>query len=571
MSSKKIIEDTICNNVCMLEINYINQTEFNNYVNENNTPYIIDKSGYYKLTENIETRFFPNILDSLKLSTSNPNPFGHPAAFIISAKYVIFDLNGFAIYQSPQDYCVQRFFALIQLNLMPFNVGVGPITPETRTNQTTAEYCIIKNGVLGLSAHQSIMGNNNKNIIIEKINCEDFEVSGITLNNVENVYIENSVIGRSAGAFHGRVVPVSPTFAGLTFSHKLLRSIVNNDNTTSIKKNMALKMQTDIETFLIPIFNIIYTNTSLTNMFAEMKNFTNTNLEFKILFNKSGKSPCNMHGIKVTGPNPSIGAFHASLDDSTTGHSENINLNNIHIMDIEGCVDEEILCTTNGKVVHICAGLKAAYSIIENNVIKKLINTIYDLVKDDNNLQTLIKTNISKDSLDFINHGLNPTFGCGFVRGMDVMAHINKGIHGLRLGSCKTINLNNVKIKNIKNIGNIITEPVLEEIKLKFQGVDQIITADTTLFNNSIRVGSSSIGTILSGCKFVVFDTVDISNIYAPKGIAMGTVINNECASININNTSIYKLTSMNCCVESSTLVIDHKAKDITLNNTSIQ
>ena len=29
---------------------------------------------------------------------------------------IILDLNGFAIFQSPQDYCVQRFFAIIQLN-----------------------------------------------------------------------------------------------------------------------------------------------------------------------------------------------------------------------------------------------------------------------------------------------------------------------------------------------------------------------------------------------------------------------------------------------------------------------
>ena len=81
MSSKKIIEDTICDNVCMLEINYINQTDFNNYVNENNTPYIIDKSGYYKLTENIETKFFPNILDSLKLSLYFVSSLAHKTVF----------------------------------------------------------------------------------------------------------------------------------------------------------------------------------------------------------------------------------------------------------------------------------------------------------------------------------------------------------------------------------------------------------------------------------------------------------------------------------------------------------
>ena len=113
MTSKKNIEDIIFDNVCLLNKKIIFQKDFDNYVITNHSPYIIDSPGYYILGENIETNFFPMINDSLQLNENNPNTFGHPAAFIIASNYVIFDLNEFAIYQSPQDYCVQRFFALI--------------------------------------------------------------------------------------------------------------------------------------------------------------------------------------------------------------------------------------------------------------------------------------------------------------------------------------------------------------------------------------------------------------------------------------------------------------------------
>lgn len=571
MTSKKNIEDIICDNVCLLNKKIINQQDFDNYVNTNHSPYIIDTPGYYILGENIETNFFPNINDSLQLNENNPNPFGHPAAFVIASKYVIFDLNGFAIYQSPQDYCVQRFFALIQLNLLPFNVGVGPITSETRTEQYTAEYCIIKNGVLGLSAHQSILGNNNKNIIIEKLNCEDFEVSGITINNGENIFIENSIIGKSIGGFKGRKLPISPTFAGLTFSHKLLRSVINDSNTTQNKKNIALNMQNDIEKYLLPFFEIIYSNDTLTNIFSELKSLSEENYDYTILFNKSGKSPCNMHGIKITGPNPSIGAFHTELEQSASGHSKNINITNVHIENIEGCVDEEILCTSQGNVIHICAGLKASYNLIQNNVILNLINTIYELIKDDPGINKIIKSGVTKDVIDFINHGLNRTKNCGFTRGMDIMAHINKGIHGLRLGSSETVNLNNCKIRHISNVGSIVDDRIIEEVKIKFQGVDEITIPDTTLLTNNRFIGSSSIGAIISGCNYVKFDTLDISNIKAPNGIAFGNVVNNKCNFVNLFNINIYKLTSQSCCVESSAISVDHDAKNIQINNTSIQ
>lgn len=268
MSTKCQIECAINKKICDLNPIYLCQKDFDK-------PYVIDKPGHYILKENIKLSFFPKKLDSLKF---NPlDKFGSPAGIKIISKYVILDLNGYAIYQSPQDYCVQRFFAIIQLNSMPFNVGVGPIAGEDRTVLDTAEYCIIKNGVIGLTAHQSILGNNNKNVIIEDLNLMDFEVTGITLNNVDTVYLENVVVGRSIGI--KRFLPVSPHFAGLTFSHKLLTQIHQHPETTDSEKydiKVCLKV---IENVIFPIFDTIYCEDSLTEIYCSLKKkFLNANI-----------------------------------------------------------------------------------------------------------------------------------------------------------------------------------------------------------------------------------------------------------------------------------------------------
>lgn len=568
MNSKKDLEDRICSKIVSLETKIIYQKDFDDFVEKNNSPYIINKSGYYKLGENIKINFFSNIYDSLNLNEKNPNPFGNPAAFIIATSYVIFDLNGYAIFQSVQDYCVQRFFAIVQLNLLPFNLNTGPITSELRTQQFTAHYCIIKNGVLGLSSHQSLLGNNNTNIIIEKINCEDFEVSGINLNNCKNLFIENSIVGRSLGTINGRLIPLSPIFAGFTFSHKLMTSVIRSTN-NSEKKKIALDIQSEIEDYLLPIFTIIYNNKSLTDIFSKLKNFVMENEKYKIIFNKSGKSICNIHGIKITGPNPSIGPFHNHLEEVSNQYSEYITIKNVCIENIIGCVEEELLFTDDGIPIHICAGLKLSYSLLNNNIIKSLINSIYNLTKDDENLNKLIKTNITKDTLDFINNGLNINNNFGLIRGMDIMAHMNKGTLGIRLGSCNNVDIENIKINNIKNLGRKLEEDILEEVKNKFKNIN-IIYSDTKLFDPLVYIGTYSLGIINSGCKNIITKDCIINSIESPYGCSIAYAINNYCDNIDINKICIFNINSCDCCKDSRKFVIDNISSNINLNNIKI-
>ena len=183
-------------------------------------PYIIDKPGRYQLAEDIKINFYPNPYDIFDVQSTGNDLFGFPAAIKITAEGVELDLNGKTLYQSPQDFCVQRFFALIQLNNTPFAIDAGPI-PKSYTTLQSASYVHIHNGELGLTSHQCILGNDNKNILIQDVSMCDFEVTAVTLNNAQQVYFDNVWIKRSIGI--NRLLPVSAYWSSLIFNYRLFK------------------------------------------------------------------------------------------------------------------------------------------------------------------------------------------------------------------------------------------------------------------------------------------------------------------------------------------------------------
>ena len=563
--SKECIVDQIHCNICLNNPTYIYQIDLES------GPYIISQPGLYILMENIKTNFFKT--KSSALQFNNNDKFGHSAAIKIQCNNVILNLNGYYISQSPQDYCVQRFFAIIQLNDMPFNPNVGPITVQTQQTLKTANNCIIKNGVIGLSSHQSILGNNNSNIIIENVQCEDFEVSGIILNNVKNVYIDNCSIGQSLGL--NRFVPLTPFFAGLTFNHKLLSCILDNNNIlkTPTETNIINTIINTLNSVLNPILNIIYLYTTLSEIFnhlLQLYNNNSTNPDIYLLINPSGLSPCNIHGIKITGKNPSIGPFHISTGEiNLNDYSSNININGTVIKDLLAKIDEKVILTENNEIIHVGAGLKATDTFINTDIGKILMNNIYNLINTNQTIRNLVKTNISLNVINFINYNVN-SGTIGFKRSMDIMGHINKGVIGIRVGLNQTTCINNVKIYNIENKGSELSTLELNTIITKYDGINIVPTMDTTFLSPLLYTGSYAVGFIISGSNDIHTNCIDTRNIFSPNGCAVGCAVNNMCNNIVLNNVYIGNLLSCDTCNDSTTLLIDYKAKCVKLDNITI-
>ena len=78
--------------------------------------------------------------------------------------------------------------------------------------------------------------------------------------------------------------------------------------------------------------------------------------------------------------------------------------------------------------------------------------------------------------------------------------------------------------------------------------------------------GSYSMGSIISGSTNIDCSNVNIYNMTAPYGAAVGLAINNQCDVVSLYNTNIHDLVSCSSCFDSATFVIDEQSKNITTN-----
>jgi hypothetical protein len=526
-------------------------------------PYVIDKPGIYRLTEDIKLNFYNKPYDIFNVESTKDDLFGFPAGIKIISKYVTLDLSGHTLFQSPQDFCVQRFFALIQLNNSPFAINKGPI-PEARCNLESASFCVIKNGQLGLTAHQAILGNDNNDIILENLTIVDYEVTAVTLNNVNTVYFNNVSIDRSIGV--ERILPVSPYFSGLIFNYRLLKLTFLKFFINIVEQKTIVETNTHIRNVLTPFLNVIYSYNTLTCIYEQLKH-----LAFKVqpylrfLLNESKVSPCGIHGIKITGPNPSVTNFHQSInDDPEYRRSKNVFIYDSSINNILAEITPVVCFTLNKKPIHIGAGMKFGTALINQKVIVDLIATMNVLSKNPN-IAPFIRTTVNNNVVEFTKCGKDKSNTIGMDGAFDIMGHVQKGIMGIRIGSTSYVDLSGVSVTNIRNNGKKLHPNTLDCLKKTFGICDIDFSHDTFLSPMNYH-GSYSMGSIISGSTNIDCSNVNIYDMTAPFGAAVGLAINNQCDTVSLYNTNVYDLVSCSSCFDSATFVIDEQSKNITTN-----
>ena len=184
--------------------------------------YRITEPGTYIIMEDIEFDFNAPMShdDYLTLLATNPqtNEYWYPrsgqnhedeypgaqfsrdayhlgffAGITIESDDVILDLNGYELRQSDLFYFQQRWFSVIECGSSMFMPGTGPgffgHAPKFATNT------IIKNGIIGLSSHFGIHGNDNVNLILEDLIVRNFETHGIQFNGFDNIEMNNIEVG----------------------------------------------------------------------------------------------------------------------------------------------------------------------------------------------------------------------------------------------------------------------------------------------------------------------------------------------------------------------------------------
>lgn len=187
---------------------------------------LISEPGNYKLCEDIS--FYPLVNSPEEVGVAeaftpifdegiDEHAFGmgYFAALCISASHVTIHLNGHTIQQSPEHALLQRFFAVIELSDSPFIKGTGPaqFVGESKTDlQASSKITILGPGIIGRSSHHGIHGNDNKNVVIQDVTFQDFEVAAVSMNNVNKV-----VIKRCQVPHNRHDVPVLGMFSAAKF------------------------------------------------------------------------------------------------------------------------------------------------------------------------------------------------------------------------------------------------------------------------------------------------------------------------------------------------------------------
>lgn len=525
--------------------------EINNKSFENG-PLQINNSGYYYFTEDIVLDFY-NTQEKFWAHQDNNN-FGFMAGIIVNACDVIIDLCGYSIQQSIRDFCLQRFFALIQLNNMPFIIGKGPIL-ENRTEIILPKNVTIKNGKFGLTSHQAILGNKNDNLTLYDINVSNFEVTGITLNNTTNLKFHDSIIHSA-----NKNVPVTPFFSGFIFIYRLLMTTKTLTNDNEIKQRIQIILDVIID-ILKEFIDIIFEMQSLDELY-------NLDDKFKFFINSKKLSPCNVQGIKITGSGPSVDEFHKSLNPDKSLNSKNIKINNVIIKNIYASVDEELALAYNDKVVHLGAGIKGTFKFLENNDVYAILNLIKLLLNDYPSLNDYLKSDLIDDivynAIERIHLHKQLTDEeakvFSILRNVDSMGHINKGVVGARFGSTMELVVKNLKIFKIVNYG--------KKSALRFKLIhDYNIPKETYLDHGSSGLkniaGSFSTGLIGSSIVDSSFNNIYICSIKSINSEAIGAFINNKSKNVTINNITIMSIKSNEELSDSSVILIDENSKNI--------
>jgi hypothetical protein len=538
-------------------MNSYNKYEINNKSFESG-PLCITQEGNYYFSEDIVINFYKNNNDFWAFNKGHN--FGFMAGIIVEASNVVIDMCGFSIKQSIQDYCLQRFFALIQLNNMPFNVGKGPIL-ENRTEMSVPENIVIKNGTFELTSHQAILGNNNKNLTLTNICVKQFEVTGITLNNIDGLKFNDSVV-RDAN----KNIPLSPFFSAFVFLFRLLQTtieMIDDDNIIN-KINLIIDV---LKKELDPFINIIFNIESVDELYFLDK--------YCFFINKKKLSPCNIHGIKITGSGPGVDEFHGSINPDDSLNSSCIDINNVNVKNISARVDEELALAYNDKIVHIGAGVKATFTFLENNFSYKIIKLIRELVIEYPSVNTYLKSDLSDsivfDSVEkiYLKQKLDDEQSQLFsvLRNADSMGHVNKGVVGLRLGSMIFCRVNKFGVNNICNYGKMSNN--------RFKFIHEFNIHKQTFVDHGISgisniTGSYSTGIIASSLHSSGFNNIDINNILSTHSHSVGFFVNNKSDDVTIKNIFINKIKSNNKLNDSDTILVDENTKNVYIYNTFI-
>jgi hypothetical protein len=456
----------------------------------------ITKPGIYILQENIAFEPNPNndFMPTYQQIASGQYPVGTAgayhlgffAAITVEANGVILDLNGKTIEQTKLHNLQQRFYANIEMASAPFIPAQGPATFSTPSNFKAGEKVLIKNGTLGSSSHHGIHGNTMKDIILQNLSIEDFEVAGIALNGAINSILDTITMQNTS-----LNIRVLSTYSQARFIRTFLKTV---PDATTINGKSISDVTTDLNAGLEDAKNAVIAGGTPGNMFGNSH------------FDKGYDG--NVYGLVLNVNGVVVNDFIETRPAEAIGN-QNIYLQNITIKNIISRPVEIIALNSVPDEGGAYGGARQVGPIGDILAINPITagNGTYNanLLSDaqliigkseiDNSSLHFGTTNITDDIVDWAENYtvLNTVMdihGYYFVKGGDSMGHVMKGNIGLFVSAGENIRVNGFTINTVTSKGSAV-------------GPDA----------SGIYQGGDARGVIVTGSKNIDLDSSVITNV----------------------------------------------------------
>jgi len=436
---------------------------------------IITDPGKYKLCEDIV--FHPNgplpgdlpgdnaFVPDYDIYDENAYGLGFFAAIAVATSGVEIHLNEFTIEQSAGHALFQRFFAVIELADSPFIPSVGPaqFVADGNSFQAASDVRIIGPGTIGRSSHHGIHGNENSKIRIEEVHFKDFEVAAVSLNNIDNLKIENCFIEQNR-----QDVPVLGMYSAAYFIRRYAKKL------TEVGFEMTLRGETVTAQHAYNNLNAAI-NTVYEDVVNGNEGKINENdhpAEYELFHNKHRVVDGPSYAIVVHGKGPAVGGQGESISDDRNATSSNIVIRNNKINNIKGWTNEVPAVVEDGVVLNDARG--AVFQFVNSmdgspiaihsngtykgNVVADLqimvAKAIQDKVLVDKPEAQIGVNTINSEIIAWAESGSNvyePSYRCNG----DSMHHVSKGMIVIRVEDTLGFEIQDNIIKGVTNLSPV--------------------------------------------------------------------------------------------------------------------
>lgn len=473
-----------------------------------NGTYIISSPGVYRLVEDIS--FNPNSLyearnngipgvpanpsitpwntgrpTTAQFSTYSPAAFGIGffAAIVITANDVTLDLNGHTLEQSLEHSIQQRFYAQVELANQPFVPSEGPHNFGNTLKSATKTAII--NGTMGRSAHHQIHGNNCDEILIENIKFRDHETAAVSINGARNTVVNRCRILRNQQS-----LGLTGIYSSTRFLQPYLDALATaySGGDTSLTVDIAGVTKTAVEirdelriytntAYDALINNAIWWNDTATGISNSFGEIVDPKKPYKLFHNEAGVQDGNSYGYLFNSEGNAVGGFPTTIKS----FSENILLKDLTVEKHYGDVVEVLPFKTDhtltiaqkpppqtdatGAIFQTQNKYGSELLTIDVNdyyVGNPVANAQLLVAKHKthaslSNLDTSTTLRITSDTLAWAASGSTTyaSHNLVYMCNGDSMFHVNKGMIGYRIDSCKNVMLSNCKVIDIKTYADI--------------------------------------------------------------------------------------------------------------------